>query len=184
MAGSEWPPAPALPLPALIFFPLPPTPALLRWLNSCDNTRTGLLPIIGMPRLADLQDLNVENPPQAQNERIDQSPAAVRRRRVRYFKRADGWFNRFVRLAVVVHEGFWLGCLSADDLNAITTEHNEHSHESASPGTQLARLFDWELVAVRRHFPPASRVLVAAAGGRAGSAGTAPRRLQGGRIRM
>src|SRR4029077_4822488 len=163
MGSSELPPSPALPLPALIFFPLPPTPALLRWLNSCDNTRTGLLPIIGMPRLADLQDLNVENPPQAQNERIDQSPAAVRRRRVRYFKRADGWFNRFVRLAVVVHEGFWLGCLSADDLNAITTEHNEHSRESAS-GTQLARLFDWELVAVRHHFPPASRVLVAAGG--------------------
>jgi len=36
------------------------------------------------------------------------------------FKRADRWFSRFVRLATALHEGFWLGCLSPDDLNAIT----------------------------------------------------------------
>src|SRR5579864_8566072 len=92
MADSFWPPAPALsPSCTDLLSSAAPTPALLLWLNSCDNTCAGLLAIIGMPRLADLQDFNVENPPQAQNERIDQSSAA-RRRRVRYFKRADGWF--------------------------------------------------------------------------------------------
>jgi hypothetical protein len=117
-----------------------------------------------MPRPADLQNLNVENPPQAQNERIDQSPASVRRRRVRYFKRADGWFNRFVRLAAVLHEGFWLGCLSADDLNAITAEHYDHSHESASAEHNQRGFLDWELAVVNSHFKPGSRILVVAAG--------------------
>ena len=107
----------------------------------------------------------MENPARPQNETTDQPPAAVRPRRVRYFKRADGWFNRFVRLAAVVHEGFWLGCLSADDLNAITAEHYDHSHESASREHNLRGLLDWELSVVSRHFPPGSRILVAAAGG-------------------
>jgi len=89
----------------------------------------------------------------------------MRRRSVRYFKRADCWFNRFVRLAAVVHEGFWLGCLSADDLNAITAEHYDHSHESASPEHNLRGFLDWELAVVNRHFPAGSRILVAAAGG-------------------
>jgi len=101
---------------------------------------------------------------QVQNERTDPSPASVRRR-VWYFKRADGWFNRFVRLAAVVHEGFWLGCLSADDLNAITAEHYDHSHESASPEHNLRGFLDWERSVVQQHFPPGSRILVAAAGG-------------------
>jgi len=55
--------------------------------------------------------------------------------------------------------------LSADDLNEITAEHYDHSHESASREHNRRGFFDWELVAVQRHFPPASRILVAAAGG-------------------
>lgn len=107
----------------------------------------------------------MEDPARTRNETTDQPRSAVRRRRVRYFKRADGWFNRFVRLAAVVHEGFWLGCLSADDLNAITAEHYDHSHESASPEHNLRGFLDWELAVVNRHFPAGSRILVAAAGG-------------------
>lgn len=145
----------------------------------CDNTCTGLLPKIGMSRPADLQNLNVENPPQAQNERIDQSPAAVRRRRVRYFRRADGWFNRFVRLAGVVHEGFWLGCLSADDLNAITAEHYAHSHESASPEHNLRGFFDWEPGGGAASLSSGFAHSRSSRGGRTGSSGTAPHGLPG-----
>jgi hypothetical protein len=87
-----------------------------------------------------------------------QAPAAGRRRRVGYFKREDGWFNRLVRLAAVVPEGFWLGCLSAYDLNAITAEHYDHSHENASREHNLRGFLDWELSVVNRHFPPGSRI--------------------------
>jgi hypothetical protein len=118
-----------------------------------------------MPKTGFLQSLCMEDPARTRNETTDQPRSAMRRRSVQYFKRADSWFNRFVRLAAVVHEGFWLGCLSADDLNAITAEHYDHSHESASPEHNLRGFLDWELAMVNRHFPPGSRILVAAAGG-------------------
>jgi hypothetical protein len=87
------------------------------------------------------------------------------RRRVQYFRRADRWFNRLVRLASAVHEGFWLGCLSAEDLNAITAGHYQQSHEYSSPEHNQRGLFDWEAAALNRYFQPGSRILVAAAGG-------------------
>jgi hypothetical protein len=101
----------------------------------------------------------------AQSETAEQVPQAVHRRRVRYFKRADRWFTRLVRLAAVVHEGFWLGCLSADDLNAVTADHYDHSQESKSAEHNQRGFLDWEISALDRYFPPASRILVAAAGG-------------------
>jgi hypothetical protein len=106
----------------------------------------------------------MEDPARTRNETTDQPRSAMRRRSVQYFKRADAWFNRFVRLAAVAHEGFWLGCLSADDLNAITAEHYDHSHESASQEHNLRGFLDWELAVVNRHFLPGARILVAAAG--------------------
>ena len=87
------------------------------------------------------------------------------RDRVQYFRRADGWFNRLVRLASAVHEGFWLGCLSAEDLNAVTAGHYEQSREYSSPEHNQRGLFDWEAAALNRYFQPGSRILVAAAGG-------------------
>jgi hypothetical protein len=94
-----------------------------------------------------------------------QSQAVLRQRRLRYFKRADSWCNRFVKLLLGVHEGLWLGYLSIDELNAITAEHYGRSNESASQEHNMRGLFDWELRAVNRYFPPGSHVLVAAAGG-------------------
>jgi hypothetical protein len=92
------------------------------------------------------------------------SNGGVRERRLRRFKWADSWFNRFVKLLSGVHEGFWLGCLSIDDLNAITAQHYEGSRESASREHNMRGLFDWELAAVNRYFQAGSSVLVAAAG--------------------
>jgi hypothetical protein len=86
-------------------------------------------------------------------------------RRVQHFQRADRWFNRFVRLASALHEGFWLGRLSAEDLNAITSHHYQQSHEYSSPEHNQRGLFDWEAAVVDRYFSPGSRILVAAAGG-------------------
>jgi len=93
------------------------------------------------------------------------SQAVVRKRRLRYFKRADSWFTRFVKLLLGVHEGLWLGSLNLDELNAITAEHYAASRESASTEHNQRGFFDWELRAVSRYFSPGSRVLVAGAGG-------------------
>lgn len=92
------------------------------------------------------------------------SPVAARRR-VRFFQSADSWFNRLVRLATAMHEGFWLGCLSADELNSVTAWHYAQSRESNSPEGNLRGFFDWERSAVERYFPAGSNVLVAGAGG-------------------
>jgi hypothetical protein len=92
-------------------------------------------------------------------------PSVRAGRRVQFFKRADRWFNRFVRLASTLYEGFWLGCLSPDDLNAITAIYYQQSHEYSSSEHNLRGLFDWEVPVLDRYFPPRSRILVAAAGG-------------------
>lgn len=84
---------------------------------------------------------------------------------MRFFKRADRWFNRFVRLASALHEGFWLGCLSPDDLNAVTASHYQQSREYSSAGHNQRGFFEWEVPVLDRYFPPRSRILVAAAGG-------------------
>jgi hypothetical protein len=96
-------------------------------------------------------------------ESVATSPVAARRR-VRFFQRADSWFNRCVRLATAMHEGFWLGCLSANELNAVTAGHYAQSRETISPEGNLRGFFDWERSAVERYFPAGSSVLVAGAG--------------------
>ncbi len=85
--------------------------------------------------------------------------------RVRWFKQADQWFTRLVSMASAIHEGFWLGTLSTDDLDAITSEHYRKSQEYASPEHNQRGLFDWETTVVNPYFQPGSRILVAAAGG-------------------
>jgi hypothetical protein len=97
--------------------------------------------------------------------RAEPVSGAERRRRVEWFERADHWFNRPIRLASGVHEGFWLGCLSANELNAVTSRHYLQSRESASEEHNLRGLFDWERKVAERYFRPGSRILVAAAGG-------------------
>ena len=87
------------------------------------------------------------------------------RRRLQWFKYADRCFNRLAKFAAAVHEGFWLGCLSAEDLNALTASHYEQTQEYSSAEHNQRGMFDWEASAVNRYFPPGSHILVAAAGG-------------------
>jgi hypothetical protein len=116
---------------------------------------------------------NTDSPPNSSEKNDDReavdsfpaSPVTLRPRRVRWFQRADSWFNRFARLATALHEGFWLGCLSVDELNAITAAHYSQSQESSSAEYNLRGFFDWERSAVERYFPPGSNVMVAGAGG-------------------
>ena len=95
---------------------------------------------------------------------ISKSPTKDKHR-VRWFKKSDQWFTRLVSVAGAIHEGFWLGYLSADDLDAITRDHYHNSQEYASPEHNQRGLFDWERVVVEQYFQPGSRILVAAAGG-------------------
>jgi hypothetical protein len=117
-----------------------------------------------VPKTVSCARPGVEVVARAQSEAGPVSPVG-RRRRVRCFKTADGWYNRFVRLASVLHEGFWLGCLSTEDLNAITASHYQESREYPSEEHNLRGFFDWEASALGRYFRPGSRILVAAAGG-------------------
>ena len=84
--------------------------------------------------------------------------------RTKCFQHADRWFNRLVRLMTALHEGFWLSCLSADDLNAVTAKHFDDSQHYASTDHNLAGLFNWERLLLDRYFQRGSHLLVAAAG--------------------
>ena len=95
------------------------------------------------------------------------------------FHYADSWFNRCVRITTVMHEGFWLGCLSVDALKMITAAHYTQSRESTSEEGNLRGFFDWERSVVERYFPRGLRVLVG--GGRRKRRARSPsRRLLGG----
>jgi len=113
------------------------------------------------PETALIETPSTETRTTAQNNQH----AGGSRRRIGWFKRADQWFNRFVKLASAVHEGFWLGCLSADDLNALTAGHYQRSQEYSSAEHNQRGLFDWETAVLNRYFERGSRILVAAAGG-------------------
>jgi hypothetical protein len=89
----------------------------------------------------------------------------VRRSRVKCFELADRWLNRLVKLTNAMHEGFWLGCLNADELNAVTAEHFDQSQYYSSAEHNLRGFFEWEQSALARFFRRGSRILVAGAGG-------------------
>jgi hypothetical protein len=98
------------------------------------------------------------------NPSSEQTLSPRRTFRVRCFENTDRWFTRVGRLLAAVHEGFWLGCLSADDLNAITSSHFDASQLYKSTAHNLSGFMSWEASLVERYFQPGSRVLVAAAG--------------------
>ena len=117
-----------------------------------------------------LPEIAPENPPQQTrlstlSSTTEPKPQAYTQRPARWFKKSDQWFTRLMSIASAVHEGFWIGCLSADDLDAITGDHYQQSREYASPAHNQRGLFDWETAAVNQYFQPGSRILVAAAGG-------------------
>ncbi|MFZ0733519.1 MAG: hypothetical protein WAM79_14420 [Candidatus Sulfotelmatobacter sp.] len=80
------------------------------------------------------------------------------------FAAADRSVDRLIRLLKIVHEGFWLGWLNSDELNAVTSEHFDHSQFYSSNSHNRIGLFDWEQEALSRFFRPGSHVLVAGAG--------------------
>jgi hypothetical protein len=84
--------------------------------------------------------------------------------RAKCFAVANRWFHRLFNFAGALHRGFWLGCLSAEDLNAITTERYAGSQFLLSTEYIQSGLFDWERPLVDRYFHSGTRVLVAAAG--------------------
>jgi hypothetical protein len=85
--------------------------------------------------------------------------------RVRFYLWLDLWLQRLVRLLNIIHEGFWLGWLDAEDMNAVTVQSFERSRMYNGPEHNQSGLFPWEREAIDRFFRPGSRVLVAAAGG-------------------
>ncbi len=96
---------------------------------------------------------------------IEGNTRPVRTSRVKLFDGANRWLNRLVRFASAMHEGFWLGCLNADELNAVTAEHFDQSQYYASTEHNLNGFFGWEKSALDRFFRRGSRILVAGAGG-------------------
>ncbi|MFZ0278814.1 MAG: class I SAM-dependent methyltransferase [Candidatus Sulfotelmatobacter sp.] len=100
-----------------------------------------------------------------ENSGIEANTSPVRRWRVKGFDLADRWLNRLGRFASAMHEGFWLGCLGADELNAVTAEHFDQSKYYASTEHNLSGFFGWEKSVVDRFFQRGSRILVAGAGG-------------------
>jgi hypothetical protein len=88
----------------------------------------------------------------------------ARKFRIKCFDHADRWFKRVVGVMTAVHEGVWLGCLSADDLNAVTAKHFDESQFYASKAHNLSGFSDWESPLLDRYFRRESRILVAAAG--------------------
>lgn len=84
--------------------------------------------------------------------------------RVRLFRQFDHWVNRMFRTAYALHEGFWLGCLTSEDLNHVTAAFYENSQWYQSDEHNRSGLFDWESAAIKQYFRPGSRILVAAAG--------------------
>lgn len=80
------------------------------------------------------------------------------------FRVADRWVHRLTGLANAVHKGFWLGCLTPGDLNALTAQrYSASTHFTSRPYVESG-LFDWETAPLERYFCKGSRILVAAAG--------------------
>ena len=69
-----------------------------------------------------------------------------------------------MNLAEALHKGFWLGFLSADDLNALTAKRYGASQHLTSTEHTESGFFDWEAPLIERYFRKGSRILVASAG--------------------
>jgi hypothetical protein len=76
----------------------------------------------------------------------------ARKFRIKCFDHADRWFKRVVGVMTAVHEGVWLGCLSADDLNAVTAKHFDESQFYASKAHNVSGFSDWESPLLDRYF--------------------------------
>ena len=91
--------------------------------------------------------------------------AGIAKLRLRCFAVSDRCLERVVRVIKMVHEGFWLGCLGPDELDAIIAEHFDQSRFYSSNGHNRSGFFEWEQKTLAQFFQAGSRVLVAGAGG-------------------
>ena len=87
------------------------------------------------------------------------------RLRVRLYCWIELWTSRIIRLAGAIHEGFWLGCLDAEDLGDIAVHWFGKSKWYNSPEHNLSGFYAWEQEMISKYYRPNSRILVAAAGG-------------------
>ena len=88
------------------------------------------------------------------------------RLRVRLYCGIELWTNRIIRLAGAIHEGFWLGCLDAEDLGDIAVHwYGRKNTMYNSPEHNLSGFYAWEQEMISKYYRPNSRILVAAAGG-------------------
>ncbi|HLZ39678.1 MAG TPA: hypothetical protein VKQ11_01870 [Candidatus Sulfotelmatobacter sp.] len=112
-----------------------------------------------------MSSFDTSTPLQNRQQRTDVNPAIAQSSRTRCFQLTDRWLTRVVRFLEAVYQGFWLGCLTADDLNAVTANYFDKSRFYASAGHNLSGFLAWEAPLIERHFQPGSRILVAGAGG-------------------
>lgn len=112
-----------------------------------------------------MSSFDTSTPLQSGQQRTSPHSAIAQSSRTRCFQFTDRWLAHLVRLLQVVYQGFWLGCLTADDLNAVTANYFDKSRFYASQEHNLSGFSAWEATLVERHFQRGSRILVAAAGG-------------------
>jgi hypothetical protein len=118
------------------------------------------MPILSLPGRVAAITVSVPK----QTAAVERIASRARTFRVRCFGHADRWFNLLARVMTGLHEGFWLGCLSGDDLNTVTAEHFGKSRFYRSTEHNLSGFFNWEAPLLERHIRQGSRILVAAAG--------------------
>jgi hypothetical protein len=92
-------------------------------------------------------------------------PLPAPRLRVWLFLWLDRWFQGLVRLLGTLHEGFWLGCLDAEDLTIVTIRSFEQSFTYNGSEHNQSGFFPWEREMIDRFFLPRSKILVAGCGG-------------------
>jgi SAM-dependent methyltransferase len=68
-------------------------------------------------------------------------------------------------MGTAIHEGFWLGLLRDSSLDQVTADGYQRGTTFSSAEHNRRGLFSWERNAVEAHFPPQSKVVIAAAGG-------------------
>jgi hypothetical protein len=78
--------------------------------------------------------------------------------------RAKALFDRAVLAAQLVHNGTWLGLLTAEERVAVTAYFYSNSRTYLGREHNASGLFVWERPAIERYFRPGSSLLVTAAG--------------------
>src|SRR5947199_4038008 len=98
-------------------------------------------------------------PPRAHGDNVHSASP-----RLRLFGLCHRAFLRFVSAASIIHEGFWLGLLSREELTELTMESYSTSDTYSVQEYNLSGFFPWEKAALDRFFSGHARFLIAGAG--------------------